>query len=166
MTGDQLPGLLLIVALVALAWLAMAWGWRRRSGRQADLPVPHQPPPDLGEPRLSVDGLYVGTTLAEQWLERVVPHGLGARAGATLHVHRTGIALDRDGAEPIWVPAADLLDSRRDSGLAGKVTETGGLVVWSWRLGEYRLESGLRPRYAADTDRLAQALTTLRQEVP
>jgi hypothetical protein len=118
-------------------------------------------PPTLAEPSLAVEGLFVGTVLAQEWLERVVPYGLGNRAGATLQVHEAGVLLDRDGAEPLWVPADDLVAVRRDTGLAGKVTETGGLVVWTWRLGPALLESGLRPRYAAQTEPLVQALAGL-----
>ncbi len=158
MTADEVPGLITIVALVGLAWAGMAWGWRRRRSRQSDLPAPAQPPVDLGPAVLSAEGLYVGTVAADDWLERVVPHALGSRAGAALHVHPGGLLLERDGAQPVWVSAADLLAVRRDTGLAGKVTETGGLVVWTWRLGDLRVESGLRPRYADQTDPLVQAL--------
>jgi MYXO-CTERM domain-containing protein len=160
-SADQVPGLVTIVLLVGLAWAGMAWGWRRRRARQADLGAPTSVPPTLAEPSLAVEGLFVGTVLAQEWLERVVPYGLGNRAGATLQVHEAGVLLDRDGAEPLWVPADDLVAVRRDTGLAGKVTETGGLVVWTWRLGPALLESGLRPRYAAQTEPLVQALAGL-----
>jgi hypothetical protein len=161
--ADQLPGLLLVVALVVLAWAGMAWGWRRRSRRHSDLPVPHSPPDSLDDPLLVVEGLFVGTVLAEQWLDRVVAQGLGSRSGAALSVFDSGVLLDRDGRDPIWIRAGDLLGSRRDTGLAGKVTETGGLVVWTWRLGDRLLESGLRPRFAADVDELVRALDTARR---
>lgn len=165
MTADQVPGLLLIVAIVALTWTGMAWGWRRRSRSQAGLPPPAEPPDALGDPSLAVEGLFVGTVQAGEWLDRVVAHGLGGRAGATLLVHEDGLVLDRDGADPVWVPRHDLVAARRDTGLAGRVTETGALVVWTWRLGPALLESGLRPRYAADVDPLARALGALSQEV-
>ena len=161
MSTDQLPGLLTVVGLVALAWAGMAWGWRRRSRRQSDLPAPASAPTGLGEPRLTTQGLYVGTVLAGDWLERVVPHGLGARSAAVVTVHPEGLLLERDGCAPAWVPRSDLLGVRRDTGLAGKVTETGGLVVWTWRLGAARLESGLRPRYAAQAEPLVAALAAL-----
>jgi MYXO-CTERM domain-containing protein len=160
-SADQVPGLVTVVLLVGLAWAGMAWGWRRRRARQGDLGAPTAPPPSLADPSLEVEGLFVGTVEAQDWLERVVPHGLGNRAGATLQVHDTGLLLDRDGADPLWVPAGDLVAVRRDTGLAGKVTETGGLVVWTWRLGTRQLDSGLRPRYAAQTEPLVQALARL-----
>jgi hypothetical protein len=93
-----------------------------------------------------------------------VPHQLGARAGADLTVHANGLLLERDGAAAVWIPRGDLMSARRDTGLAGKVTETGGLVVWTWRLGDHVLESGLRPRYAAQTAPLMSALESLTQE--
>lgn len=161
MSRDQLPGLLTIVALVGLAWAGMAAGWRRRARRQDALPAPSAVPAGLTAPLLTVEGLFVGTALAQAWLERVVPHGLGARAGAVLSVHPDGLVLERDGSPPIWVPRDDLLGVRRDTGLAGKVTETGGLVVWTWRLGATLLESGLRPRYAADVAPLVAAAAAL-----
>jgi len=158
---DQLPGLLTILALVGLAWVGMAVGWRRRARRQHTLPAPAALPAHLSAPLLSVEGLFVGTALTQAWLERVVPHGLGARAGAVLSVHPDGLVLERDGSPPLWVPQQDLLGVRRDTGLAGKVTETGGLVVWTWRLGPAVLDSGLRPRYAADAAPLVAAAAAL-----
>lgn len=165
MLTDRWVPVLLLVAVVTLAWVGMAAGWRRRRARQADLPEPPSPPQDLASGLVSVDGLYVGSVLRGDWLDRVVPHGLGARANATLHVYPAGLVLERDGSAAVWIPAGDLQEVRRDTGLAGKVTETGGLVVWAWRLGEHELESGLRPRYAQDAPRLVDALTRLRPEV-
>ncbi len=165
MSADRWVPVLLLVAVVALAWAGMALGWRRRRARQSHLPAPLAPPADLAAPLVSADGLYVGSVSAGEWLDRVVPHGLGARAAATVHVFWSGLVLERDGSRPLWVPTTDLAGVRRDTGLAGKVTETGGLVVWTWRLGPGLLESGLRPRYAQDATRLVEAITQVRREV-
>lgn len=162
---ERWQAVLLLVAVVGLAWAGMAWGWRRRSARQRGLPAPADPPSSPGAPLATVDGLYVGSVVAGQWLERVVAHGLGARADAEVVVYPDGLLLDRDGAPPAWVPRGDLVAVRRDTGLAGKVTETGGLVVWTWRLGDAELESGLRPRYAAHATRLVDALRTMTEEL-
>ena len=165
MTAEQVPGLVLVVLVVALAWWGMRRGWQGRSRRQAYLPAPQVPPADPGQPLARAEGLYVGTVLAEQWLERVVAHGLGARAGATLTVFPSGLLLERDGAPALWVPDAALRACRRDTGLAGRVTETGGLVVWTWNLGDTVLDSGFRPRHAVDTDTLVSALDVVCQGV-
>jgi hypothetical protein len=163
--SERWPAVLLLVAVVGLAWALMAYGWRARGARQSDLPAPALPPADNGALLVRAEGLYVGSVIAGDWLDRVVPHGLGARANAAIAVHDDGLRLDRDGAPPLWVSSAQLSGVRRDTGLAGKVTETGGLVVWTWRLGDTVLESGLRPRYAADAEPLVQALQSMSQEV-
>lgn len=163
--NDRFLAVVLLVGVVALAWAGMAWGWRRRADRQSSLSEPAEPPADLGQLIVSVEGLYVGSVVAGDWLDRVVPYGLGSRANADLAVHQNGVLLERDGSSAIWTPRSDLRAARRDTGLAGKVTETGGLVVWTWRLGDVVLESGLRPRYAAQGKPLLSALESLTQEV-
>jgi hypothetical protein len=162
--SDRLPAVLLLLGVVVLAWAGMAWGWRRRSGRQSDLAVPVAPPSEPGNVLATAEGLYVGSVMQGAWLDRVVPYQLGARAGADVTVHADGLLLERDGAPPLWIPRADLVSVRRDTGLAGKVTETGGLVVWTWYLGDRVLESGLRPRYTAQIAPLMSALASLTQE--
>jgi hypothetical protein len=163
--SERWQAVLLLVAVVALAWVGMAWGWRRRGARQTTLATPAVPPAGRGARRAGATGLYVGSVTAGQWLDRVVAHGLGARANAEVTVHDDGLLLERDGASAVWVPRADLLSVRRDTGLAGKVTETGGLVVWTWRLGDVELESGLRPRYADDAMPLLRAIESVTQEM-
>lgn len=162
--SDRLPAVLLLVGFVALAWAGMAWGWRRRAGRQSDLAAPGAPPSAPGDVLATAEGLYVGSVTRGDWLDRVVPHQLGARATADVTVHADGLLLERDGAPPVWTSRADLIAVRRDTGLAGKVTETGGLVVWTWRLGDQVLESGLRPRYTSQIAPLMSALQSLTQE--
>lgn len=167
--SERWPAVLLLVGVIALAWAGMAWGWRRRGARQGDLEAPASPPAARGAMLAHAEGLYVGSVMssggAGDWLDRVVAHGLGARANAEVTVTSGGLLLDRDAAQPVWIPRADLLAVRRDTGLASKVTETGGLVVWTWRLGDHLLESGLRPRYADDAAPLLHAIETVTQEV-
>lgn len=162
--AERWPAVLLLVSVVLLAWAGMAWGWRHRAGRQSHLQAPAHPPTTLGSPIVTTEGLYVGSVTAGHWLDRVVPYGLGARASAEVSVFAEGVLLARDGTEPVWIPREHLLAARRDTGLAGKVTETGGLVVWTWTLGEVVLESGIRARYARDSGALLRALQSVTQE--
>lgn len=145
---------LLAVVLLALVLLAvgvaMVRGWRARIARQSGIRAPQSPPEDLGEPTLTVAGTYVSTTLAGKWLDRVVAHGLGPRAAAVLAVHPAGLVLSRDGADPVWIPAADVTGVGESAGMAGKVPARPELLVLRWWCGDTELDTGLRPAARAD----------------
>ena len=140
--------LLLVLACVLLAALAvwgMRAGWRHRAQRQAHLPSLPLRPDALGEPRIAaVTGLYVGTTFATSWQDRVVHAGLGSRAAATVALYPEGVLVDRVGEQPVFIPAASIVGVRLAPGLAGKVVGEGGLLVVRWRLGDTELDTGFR----------------------
>ena len=132
------------VLIVALALWAMRRGWRNRLARSANLPALPAPPTDLGTAMLSATGLYVGTTTAANWQDRVLHDGLGARAAAALSLYPGGLLIDRRGARPIFVPATAWVGARVAPALAGKVVGAGGLLVLRWQLGGTQLDSGFR----------------------
>lgn len=133
------------VVFVLLLLTGMWLGWRNRARRQSRLPDLPAVPSALGAQRLEpATGLYVGTTFASSWQDRVVHAGLGRRAEATLALYDSGAVIDRAGAAPVFVPADDLLDARLAPALAGKVMGAGGLLVLRWRLGENELDTGFR----------------------
>ena len=156
---------LALLLLVPVLWGLMWWGWRGRARRQGDVPplpaAPDPLPPSTFGP---VEGVYVTSTRAGDWLDRVVAHGLGTRTEAQVSVHREGVLVRRTGAPDVWVPAADLHDVRRERGAAGKFVREDGLVVLTWTLGDARLDTALRPRHDHDRDGLEQAVRQLRQE--
>jgi hypothetical protein len=138
---------LLVLACVLLVLLAVAgmWlGWRNRARRQAYLPALPAVPGELGTPKMSSTGLYVGTTFASSWQDRVVVDGLGVRAQGSATLYAGGLVIERDGAEPVFVPKDDLVDVRLAPGLAGKVMGDGGLLVARWRLGDTEVDTGFR----------------------
>ncbi|WP_336923533.1 PH-like domain-containing protein [Aquipuribacter sp. SD81] len=172
--------LLVVPVVFGLMWL----GWRGRARRQGDVPEPARTPPGgaagLGEPLLEpVDGLYVSTVRAGEWLDRVVVHGLGVRSRAVLHAGTQGVWFERQGAPDVFVPAADVLGARVESGIAGKYTVGEGLLVVRWRLAggpadpadpagaadadapPVELDTGFRPRRWAEAPLLAAALQPL-----
>jgi hypothetical protein len=131
----------------------MLRGWKRRAERQADLIGELPAMPDLfGLPVMAPSrGLYVGSTLAPNWLERVAVGDLGYRSKAVLNRYPEGILLERSGASPVWISQESLIGVRTEQGLAGKVlpggrTETsGGLLVLRWRLPSgTEIDSGFR----------------------
>lgn len=136
---------LLCLALLALVLLGMRVGWRNRMRSQVALPPLPDVPHSLGDPVLPpLTGLYVGTTFAKSWQDRVIHEGLGLRAVATIALHRDGVLIDRDGARAIFLPAASLSGARLAPGLAGKVIGAGGLLVISWKYGADAVDTGFR----------------------
>ena len=154
-----------LVVLVLLCWVAMYGGWRRRSAAQArTLGLPPLPPapPEPGLPLTGdADGVYVSSTIAGAWLERVTASGLGARSAATMAVNAAGVTWRRQGAPDVFAAAGSLVGARRAAGLAGTVVPPDGLVVVTWRLGDVELDTGFRPRTSGDGDRLVAAVERL-----
>ncbi|WP_069814317.1 PH-like domain-containing protein [Streptomyces sp. TP-A0874] len=154
---------LALLSLVVVVSLLMASGWRRRAGRQADLPEPPRQSPSgaAGEPRLTMAGRYHGSTIAGQWLDRIVAHGLGTRSRAELTLTDEGLEVVRPGARDFFVPTAALRGARLDRGIAGKVLTQGGLLVVTWELGGRAIDSGFRSDRVADHPAWVEALSHL-----
>lgn len=163
----------LVVVSALLLW-AMARSWRRKQERSTDvLPDLPLPPADLGAARTEVlEGTYVSSTSAGDWLERVPGHGLGSRSPTQVQVHDAGVTVRRAGATDLFVPAADLVDAHRSGGMTGKYVGGDRLVVLRWRLHDVDaapeaaddaprsvlLDTGLHLRHAADRGILTDAV--------
>lgn len=151
----------LILGLYFLMWRA----WQKRARRQADLPAPAAVPADpaeSGTPLLpELTGRYFGSTVAGQWLDRIVAHGLGTRSAADLTLTEKGLRVDRPAAAGFFIPAGDLVEARFEKAVAGKVLPEGGLLVVTWKLGDTRLDSGFRSDHAAEHDAWVDAVNRL-----
>ena len=136
----------IMLAVIALVLWAMLRGWRSRKSRQSDIPPPlgvdMAPPMSQGDP--SASGLYVGTAIAGDWLDRVAVHGLGVRSRGVITLTPAGIAVERQGAPSFFVPAADVVGIRTDRGVAGTVRAKDSVIVITWRLGEVVVDTGFR----------------------
>lgn len=155
-------GLVLIILLAAYGLLV---GWRHRAARQSafpELPVaPHDVGDELTEP---IDGLYVSTTVAGRWQDRIVARGLGRRAAATVHLYTAGIVIDRVGESALFLPAADVRAVGTAPGIAGKVMGMpDGILVLTWSLAGSDLDSGVRIN---DLEAQAQWLAAAEQLYP
>lgn len=161
--GPELTALLLTLLLVAAVSALIRRGWAGRVRRQAGIAPPPEPPAGLAqrEPRLAVPGMYVCTTEAGAPLERIAAHGLGVRARATALVHDEGVLYDRDGAGPLFVPAADVVAVGTSSGMVGKFVEQDGLAVLTWSLGTARVDTGFRTQHAEDQRRFLAAVEAI-----
>lgn len=142
---ERLWLVLAIVAFFLLCLWGMYLGWRRKARSQsARVPPFEQIPGDPGEVLLESTGVYVATTIAGEWQNRVVTRGAGLRSGAVWRLHGGGVAVERGGAPDFWIPRGAVTGVRQDSKIAGKVMGTDALLVLTWRAGETELDTGFR----------------------
>ncbi len=125
-----------LAALAFVAITAMMRGWLRRGQRQAALigvlpEVPGDPGPVTVAP---TKGLYVGSTIAPSWQDRIAVGDLGYRAKAVLTRHTRGILMERSGATPLWIPEPSITAIRTEKGIAGKALTFDGILAIRWRL--------------------------------
>lgn len=127
---------LVVVLIIALVIRQIMRGWLRRAHRQLELIGRLPALPDSVGPAIipATKGLYVGSTLAPRWLDRVAVGDLGFRSKATLTRFPEGIMLQRSGATPIWIPDESITAIRTERGIAGKALTHDGILAIRWRL--------------------------------
>lgn len=163
-------GLLLVMAGLFVLRLMRA-GWRHREERSAGL-LPEQlahKPSHLGKKLTGVlDGVYVSSTAAGDWLDRITSHDLGYRSSATVQVFTTGVDIIRSGARDVFIPTAALKGVRTEPGIAGKFVGGAGIAVLSWHTSPLgpetqpvALDTGLRIRGKEERTKLVAALNEL-----
>lgn len=139
--GTYIFGVVVVIG-IGLVIRRMLGGWRQRAQRQAELIGRLPAMPDLvGSAVIApTRGLYLGSTIAPNWLERVNVGDLGYRSKAVLTRYPEGILLERSGAGPIWMPERSIVGIRAERALAGKVIPgrssqaSGPILVIRWRL--------------------------------
>lgn len=151
--SDAIVVVAVLVVWAVLVLLALR-GWRNRGRRQADrIGSFPDPPTGLHQPEVGPHaGLYIGSTLAPSWQDRIAVGDYGDRAKAVAALFPEGLRIERQGASTLWVPRADIDVIRVELGHAGKVVPGPGVVVVRWWLrgggtgGEtdVGIESGLR----------------------
>ena len=135
---------LVIVVLIGVVIRRMLRGWKRRSEQQVAMIGTLPAMPDTLGPAVLAPtrGMYLGCTIAPDWLNRVTVDDLGYRCKAVLTRYPKGILLERSGTGPIWIPQESITGVRTERGLAGKVlpgalsgTDSGGgILVIRWHL--------------------------------
>ena len=140
MNTGTLVGSLIVAAVLAvvigLVVQAIVRGWRHRAERQAALIGTLPPIPDSVGPVIvpAMKGLYVGSTLAPSWQDRIAVGDLGFRSKAVLTRYPEGIMLQRSGTGPIWIPEESITAIRTERGIAGKALTHDGILAIRWRL--------------------------------
>lgn len=163
--SERAVWVLVLLVLVALVLYGMRRGWTGRARLQSrQLPELPAAPGDLSAQEQLVpeaSGLYVGTTFARDWQERLTFGDLGNRAGASAQLRRSGVLLERAGSDPLWIPAGSLRGARVDHKLANKVVPGKGMLVVTWQLGEHRLDTGFRGEDKTRQNEWAEAVREL-----
>ncbi|NUR99072.1 MAG: hypothetical protein HOV67_27920, partial [Kribbellaceae bacterium] len=108
-------GVLGTLLILAAGYFGMYRGWRNRQSRQADL-APLPTAPDNDDTR-GIEGVYVATTTAGDWMDRIAVHELGVRSIADLAVSADGLIFHRQGAADVFIPADHLTAVRTDQGI-------------------------------------------------
>lgn len=155
--------LLLTLGVLAVSALAV-WGMWRSWKRREELDLPLQRVPAGFEPDLEVVGRYLGTSPAQDWMQRVVAGGLGAPGNASASVAAQGVRLERIGESSIFLPADQITATELGRGVAAQVAEKDGVVLWFWSAGDTPLQTGFRPDAAEDVVRLVDASRALGEE--
>jgi hypothetical protein len=114
----------------------MLRGWLHRARRQAEMIGSLPPLPDTVGPAIigATKGLYVGSTIAPSWQDRIAVGDLGFRSKAVLTRFPEGIMLQRTGAGPIWIPDESITAIRTERGIAGKALTHDGILAIRWKL--------------------------------
>ncbi|MEZ5186867.1 MAG: hypothetical protein R2720_14080 [Candidatus Nanopelagicales bacterium] len=154
---------LTVVVLIVIA--LSVWGMYRSYQRRAAVELPVEPRPSDFVADMAVEGRYLGTSPAADWMQRVAANGMGAPGNATAAVGRAGVLMTRVGESDIFIGIDQITDVWVGRGVAGQVAEKDGVVLWNWHAGQTALQSGFRPDAADDVMHLAQASQRLLEEI-
>lgn len=136
-----LTGIMVLVIIWAVFSIRRAW--RNKEFQQQEIPAPMNVPSDFVASEKFV-GRYLASSLAIDWLQRVVVHGLGSPSRAVVSVSEQGIAINFNQVREIFIPQSAILEVRPDRAIAGRAFEKNGIAVIVWKLGSVEIASGFR----------------------
>lgn len=152
----------MLLAVVALLYVLMWWGWRKRA-RKHELPPLHPVPEMAGAQLRAGQGRYFGSTVSGDWLDRVVAQSLGNRSDCTLKLTADGLEVARPRLGAFHIPKNQLRGVRTETGIAGKVIPPHGVLVVTWQHGDLVLDSGFKLD-AGDHDGWVEALNLVKEK--
>ncbi len=125
-----------VVVLIGFFIRQILRGWRHRMERQVELIGNLPSLPDTVGPVLTgpTKGLYVGSTVAPNWNDRIAAAGLGFRSKGVLTRYPEGIMVQRSGIGPIWIPDELIQAIRSERAITGKALTHDGIIAVRWRL--------------------------------
>ena len=159
--GDTIGWTIGLVVVVGLLYWLMRQGWLWRRTQQSGIPPLPVAPKTTTPAILELEGRYLGTTTAGNWLDRVVAHRLGERSLVELTLSAEGLNVVRPASASFFVPIAELRGARTDQAIAGKVVPEGGLLVVTWTLEGTALDSGFRADHPDEHTAWVEAVNEL-----
>lgn len=167
----QTLSVIILVLVLAAAFLGLWLAWRSKRRRQAGLPSPVPVEIVHGAVRLVLDEVhYVSTTLAGQPLERLVGEPFAFRGRARLELREDGLVVTVRGTEPFAIPLAAIDGVEQATATIDRAVEPGGLTRIAWRLGapeavQQAVDSFFRIVDRSGQLELREQLTALRPEL-
>jgi hypothetical protein len=153
--------LLTVLACLLFAALAIR-AWKSRAARQTSLFLsPLEKLTSKGQPVAIADAFYVATTFANNFLERIAAHGLGARGFSQIQVFAEGVLVSRIGERDLAIVRDDLISVSYSQVAIDKAVESDGLMVLSWRAGETMLATHLRIKDLSSRSLIFRTLSDL-----
>lgn len=138
-----------LVVVIAVVIQLMMRSWRRRSERQdgliGDLP---DVPDEVGAALITTSGHYCGSMMAPGWHERIAAGDLGFRSRAVLTRYVGGIMVERQRAQPIWIPQDSVTGIRIERSMGGRAVARIGILAIRWRLPSgVEIDTGFRANH-------------------
>lgn len=148
---------LIVVAAILLSVLGMARGWRKNL--RTDLAqIDTQVPTGANQISPKVAARFAGTTTAGNWLDRITNQELGTPRGVDLQIFDQGIFITDDTNFQLWIAKSQISKVATGQGIAGDVVEKSGMLIFTWRLGDTHLDTGVRVSRHSDHELIVLAL--------
>ncbi|ORB71404.1 PH-like domain-containing protein [Mycobacterium scrofulaceum] len=138
-----------LVVIIAVVIQLMMRSWQRRSRRQTELigDLP-EVPDQVGAVIATTRGHYCGSMMAPDWNERIAAGDLGFRSKAALTRYSGGILVERQRAQPIWIPKDSITDIRMERSMGGRAVARIGILAIRWRLPSgVEIDTGFRANH-------------------
>jgi hypothetical protein len=133
----------IMVLTIVWAVFSIRNAWRNKEFQQQEIPAPVSVPEKFVASEKFV-GRYLASSFANDWLKRIVVHGLGSPSRAVVSVSEQGIAINFNDVREIFIPQSEILEVRADRAIAGRAFEKNGIAVIVWKLGSVEIASGFR----------------------
>ncbi|OJZ75036.1 transporter [Mycobacterium paraffinicum] len=138
-----------LVVVIAVVIQLMMRSWQRRSERQAEL-IGDLPgvPDEVGAALITTRGHYCGSMMAPGWHDRIAAGDLGFRSRAVLTRYVGGIMVERQRAQPIWIPQDSITGIRIERRMGGRAVARIGVLAIRWRLPSgVEIDTGFRANH-------------------